>query len=77
MTWRISKCTNESCRSREIERPVSAGEWFVDDPILCAFCGEPMDTVTQVEDNPFLYPLGPGGWGRGGRWPKRLGPRHR
>lgn len=76
MTLRISKCTNESCRSREIERPVSAGEWFVDDPILCAFCGEPMETVTQVEAGPFLYPLGLG-WGRAGRWPKRPGPRPR
>ena len=72
----MSKCVNRSCRDREIVKPVFAGEWFVDDPVLCAFCGEPMETVAQVEAGPFLYPLGPG-WGRAGPWPKRFGPRRR
>ncbi len=62
------KCGNDACRDFGIDRDVFVGEWFVDDPILCPLCGEPMDAIVPVATGPVFYPLGAALHGPGRRW---------
>jgi len=67
MANRRAQCINDRCRAGGVERDVFVGEWFVDDPVLCPFCGELMETTVQVGVAPVWGPTvpwwrSPGGW---------------